>query len=104
MVVGTRDGTTVTFTPVGHVTGDPSGDPPDPRRRHPHGHSRRRRRVSDLQRREGEDLTGAAVTADAPVAVFAGNISTTYGSNVTGINSADMAHEQMPPVTSWSKS
>ena len=29
MVVGTQDGTTVKFTPVRPVTGDPSGDPPD---------------------------------------------------------------------------
>ena len=36
MVVGTRDGTVLTFSPVGPVTGDPSGDPArHPRRRHP---------------------------------------------------------------------
>ena len=47
---------------------------------------------------EGEDLTGGTVTRRRrPVAVFSGNISTSYGSHVTGINSADMAHEQMPP-------
>ncbi len=51
-----------------------------------------------------EDLTGSlvTVTAGAPVAVFAGNITTSYGSNQTGINSADMAHEQMIPLSSWS--
>ncbi len=51
-----------------------------------------------------EDLTGSliAVTSGAPVAVFSGNISTSYGSNQTGINSSDMAHEQMLPLSSWS--
>jgi len=53
---------------------------------------------------EGTDLSGTYVSADAPLAVFAGNISTTYGSSTTGINSADMAHEQMPPIKSWSTS
>ena len=104
MVVGTHDGTTVTFAPVSLVTGDPSGDPPDI----PAGgsHTVTLDDGDVFQIYSGamdEDLTGARVVATYPVAVFAGNISTTYGSNVTGINSADMAHEQMPPVTSWSK-
>ena len=105
MVVGTHDGTTVTFTPVGHVTGDPSGDPPDIPAGGTHTVSLDDGDVFQIYSGAmGEDLAGAEVGADAPVAVFAGNISTTYGSNATGINSADMAHEQMPPVTSWSKS
>jgi hypothetical protein len=106
MVVGTRDATVVTFSVVGPVTADPSGDPPDI----PAGGSYQVT-LDDgdvfqiYSGAMGEDLTGARVfSATAPVAVFAGNISTTYGLNVTGINSADMAHEQMPPVTSWSKS
>lgn len=51
-----------------------------------------------------EDLTGSFISAaaGARVAVFSGNISTSYGSNQTGINSADMAHEQMLPLSSWS--
>ena len=104
MVVGTRDGTRVTFKPVGPVTGDPSGDPPDI----PAGGAYEVM-LDDgdvfqiYSGAPGEDLTGAEVSASAPVAVFSGNISTTYGSNVTGINSADMAHEQMPPLSSWSK-
>jgi hypothetical protein len=104
MVVGTQDGTKVIFKPVGHVTLDPNGDPPEI----PAGGSETifldDGDVFQLYSgAAGEDLTGAEVWADAPVAVFAGNISTTYGSNITGINSADMAHEQMPPVTNWSK-
>jgi hypothetical protein len=54
---------------------------------------------------EGEDLTGMHISSSgAPVAVFSGNISTSYGSQVVGINSADMAYEQMPPVPAWSTS
>jgi len=54
---------------------------------------------------EGVDLSGTQIAASAPrsLAVFAGNISTTYGSAAAGINSADMAHEQMPPLASWSR-
>ena len=38
-----------------------------------------------------------------PVAVFSGNVSTAYGVvGASGINSPDMAHEQIPPVGSWS--
>jgi hypothetical protein len=103
MVVGTQAGTEVTFKPVGPVTRDPNGGTPD-------------FAVGDsltftlgdgdvfqiYSGAEDEDLTGSLVTAKAPVAVFSGNISTTYGSQVVGINSADMAHEQMPPLPSWS--
>jgi IgGFc binding protein len=52
---------------------------------------------------DGEDLTGSRVTSNRPIAVFSGNIATTYGSEVTGINSPDMAHEQMPPIVTWSE-
>ncbi len=100
MIVGTRAGTTVMFTPRSPITGGPGGDlaagTPYPF-------------VLDdgdvLQiytGGEGEDLTGSTVTASAPVAVFSGNVSTTYSSDVTGINSADMAHEEMPPLDAWS--
>jgi hypothetical protein len=105
MVVGTQDGTTVRFTPVGPVTGDPSGDLPDIPAGGTHEVMLDDGDVFQIYSGAmGEDLTGARVFSTAPVAVFAGNISTTYGSNVTGINSADMAHEQMPPLSSWSKS
>jgi hypothetical protein len=97
MVVGTKDGTYVTFTPVGAVTGDPSGDPPDIPAGGAHTVVLDDGDVFQIYSGAmGEDLTGARVSA--------GNISTTYGSDVTGINSADMAHEQMPPLSSWSKS
>ena len=55
---GHAGGTTVTFTPVGSVTGAPDGDPPTSRRRHPYGHAGRRRRVSDLQRRRRRGSDG----------------------------------------------
>jgi hypothetical protein len=51
---------------------------------------------------EGEDLSGSTIAADKPIAVFSGNISTTYGYNVDGISSADMASEQMMPIAAWS--
>ena len=105
MVVGTVDGTIVSFTPVKPVTGDPSGDPPDIPAGVTHTVTLDDGDVFQIYSgATGEDLTGARVSATAPVAVFAGNISTTYGLNITGINSADMAHEQMPPLSSWSTS
>jgi len=104
IVVATVDQTWVTFTPVGPVTADPSGLTPNIPA---HGSYQVMLDDGDVFQiysgAPGEDLTGAEVSATAPVAVFSGNISTTYGSNVTGINSADMAHEQMPPLSSWSK-
>ena len=106
MVVATQDGTTVKFTPVRSVTGDPSADPPVPDLAAGVTYTVMLDAGDVFQiysNAMGEDLTGAEVWASARVAVFAGNISTTYGFNVTGINSADMAHEQMPPLSSWSK-
>jgi IgGFc binding protein len=50
---------------------------------------------------DGDDLTGALVESDKAVAVFSGNISTTYGIAAMGISSPDLAHEQLLPVTSW---
>jgi IgGFc binding protein len=47
------------------------------------------------------DLTGTTIQADAPVAVFSGNIFTTYGYAVTGFNGGDLAEEQLPPKVSW---
>jgi hypothetical protein len=53
---------------------------------------------------EGSDLTGTEILADAPVAVFSGNMTTTYGKHdMPGVNSPDMVHEQMPPVGAWSR-
>jgi hypothetical protein len=50
---------------------------------------------------DGADLTGTEITADKPVAVFSGNVATTYGQIGIGINSADLAHEQLLPTTAW---
>ena len=50
---------------------------------------------------EAGDLSGSEIFADLPVAVFSGNVSTAYGIEAPeGINSPDMAHEQIPPVRS----
>jgi hypothetical protein len=54
-----------------------------------------------LSTEAGSDLTGSEIISDKPVAVFSGNISTTYGRTAPGINSPDMAHEQLLPETSW---
>jgi hypothetical protein len=106
IIVGTQPGTRVQFTPVTAVTGDPGQLVPPLAGGQP----------LDITLNDGdvfqiytnapdEDLTGSlvSVVSGAQVAVFSGNISTSYGSNVTGINSADMAHEQMLPLSSWSR-
>jgi hypothetical protein len=52
---------------------------------------------------DSDDLSGFEIWADVPVAVFSGNVSTAYGVvDASGINSPDMAHEQIPPIVSWS--
>jgi hypothetical protein len=52
---------------------------------------------------DADDLTGSEITADLPVAVFSGNVSTAYGVVApAGINSPDMTHEQLPPIARWS--
>jgi hypothetical protein len=56
-----------------------------------------------LSANEGDDLSGTTISSDKPVAVFAGNVSTTYGEVATGISSADMALEQMLPMAAWSR-
>ena len=51
---------------------------------------------------DGADLSGFEIWADLPVAVFSGNVSTAYGiAGASGINSPDMAHEQIPPIWAW---
>jgi hypothetical protein len=52
--------------------------------------------------RDGDDLSGSLIEADRPLALFSGNLSTTYGAQrAPGINSPDMAHEQMLPTALW---
>ena len=102
IIVGTKDGTNVTFTPARTLTNGPNGNTFPAGVPYPFT-------LDDgdvfqiYSGAPGEDLSGAVVSAkSSSVAVFSGNISTSYGSTVTGVNSADMAHEQMPPVQSWS--
>jgi hypothetical protein len=102
IIVGTKDGTNVTFTPVRTLTNGPNGTTFPAGVPYPFT-------LDDgdvfqiYSGAAGEDLSGAVVSAkSSSVAVFSGNISTSYGLTVTGVNSADMAHEQMPPVQSWS--
>jgi hypothetical protein len=49
----------------------------------------------------GGDLTGSTITADFPIAVFSGNVFTTYGNDLTGSNGGDLVMEQLPPTASW---
>jgi IgGFc binding protein len=52
---------------------------------------------------EGDDLSGSIIVTDKRVAVFSGNVATTYGLTSSGVNSADMAMEQMTPTAIWSR-
>jgi len=47
------------------------------------------------------DLTGTVVTSQMPIAVFSGNVFTTYGYDLSGSNGGDLATEQLPPTASW---
>jgi hypothetical protein len=102
LIVGTQPGTTVTFrraeSASSVVTGLPQpalGDDVFP--------------LGDgdvfqaWTAREGDDLSGSEIVSNLPIAVFSGNISTTYGRVAAGVNTPDMAHEQMPPVHAWSR-
>jgi hypothetical protein len=52
---------------------------------------------------DGDDLSGTLIDSDKPISVFSGNVVTTYGQAGPGINSPDMAMEQMLPISQWSK-
>jgi hypothetical protein len=52
---------------------------------------------------DGANLSGTEIRADRPVAVFSGNVSTTYGVMTTGISSPDLTHEQLLPARSWGR-
>jgi hypothetical protein len=100
IVVGTEDDTHLTFTSTANlrkVGGTPDLDAG--------GSFPVRLDDGDIYQvfsvENGDDLSGSTIDADHPVAVFSGNISTTYGKSATGINSPDMAHEQMLPISLW---
>ncbi len=42
-------------------------------------------------------------TPNLPVAVFSGNVTTSYGREAAGVHSPDMAHEELPPLGAWSR-
>jgi hypothetical protein len=52
----------------------------------------------------GDDLSGSAITADHPIEVLSGNTYTSYGHDMSGLNGADLAIEQVPPTSRWAKS
>jgi hypothetical protein len=51
---------------------------------------------------DDQDLSGTEIKTTQPVAVFSGNITTTYGRMGIDVQSPDMVHEQMPPTAHWS--
>jgi hypothetical protein len=105
VIIGTQDRTSVTLRPPPGVLLGPAGGAPAPDQS---GQFKLMLEDGDLfqlfSSKDGDDLTGTEITADNPIAVFSGNISTTYGRAATGINSPDMAHEQLLPVTAWGRS
>jgi hypothetical protein len=57
---------------------------------------------------EGQDLSGSEISANRPIAVFSGNIFTSYGRakedpSAGVLNTPDMAHEQMIPLRNWAR-
>jgi hypothetical protein len=52
---------------------------------------------------DGANLSGTEIRADRPIAVFSGNVSTTYGVIATGISSPDLTHEQLLPARAWGR-
>jgi len=55
-----------------------------------------------LSGNSSDDLSGTEISTSQPVAVFSGNMTTTYTKTADNVHSPDMAHEQMPPVYAWS--
>jgi hypothetical protein len=102
IIVGTQDNTRVTFTLSGTASLDVAGGTPPLA---PNESTTLTLGDGDMYQifsiNDGDDLSGSRIDADHPVAVFSGNISTTYGINATGINTPDMAHEQMLPISLW---
>ena len=49
------------------------------------------------------DLSGTDMVWNLPVAVFSGNVTTSYGREAAGVHSPDMAHEELPPLGAWSR-
>jgi len=105
VVVGTADATHVTIAPSATANLGPGGGVPPPG---PDGTLHLTLDDGDLftlySNRDGADLSGTEVSADRPIAVFSGNISTTYGITATGVSSPDLAHEQLLPVSAWGSS
>jgi hypothetical protein len=102
VIVGTQDDTHLTFQGTRSVSLDPVGGTPRSDAGTPFQIT-----LADgdfyevFTIADGDDLTGSEITADHPVAVFSGNIATTYGLAAAGINTPDMAQEQLLPETAW---
>jgi len=102
IIVGTADGTKVHFTLSATARLDPSGGAPT---LDVGGAFDLTLDDGDVYQvfsvADGDDLTGSLIDANHPVAVFSGNMATTYGHEAPGINSPDMAHEQLLPIKLW---
>jgi hypothetical protein len=99
LIVGTQPRTTVTVNLSPNAPMAVTGEPPGQSFSFPLGDGAvyQAWTGADL-----EDLSGTEISADQPIAVFSGNIVTTYGRTAPGIHSPDMAFEQLPPIASWS--
>ena len=104
LVVGTRAGTDVTLTVSADASRrrrglfpDAGGGGADSR-----SSSARARCSRSGAAATTQDLSGTEIRATEPVAVFSGNITTTYGRTGVDVQSPDMVHEQMPPTAHWS--
>jgi IgGFc binding protein len=104
VVVGTVDQTNVAIVPSATAALGPEGGAPPPDMDGKLHVTLDEGDVLTLfSSRDGADLTGTEISADQPIAVFSGNISTTYGISATGVSSPDLAHEQLLPVSDWGR-
>jgi hypothetical protein len=103
VLVGTADDTHVTISPsaTANLGPDAGLPPPDPVDNGVHFTLDEGDLFTLFSNRDGADLSGTEISSDLPLAVFSGNISTTYGITATGTSSPDLAHEQLLPVSMW---
>jgi len=102
-VVGVTDGTQVTITPTAAIvagSGIPAGTAPVTR-------TINRYEVlsisSDVKGAGANNLSGTAVHASKPVAVFAGNAATVMPAGDSPLCCADHLEQQMIPLSAWGK-
>ena len=103
LVVGTQAGTDVTLTVSANASGVVAGSFPTLAAGVPYPFKLGEGEVFQVwSGGDEQDLSGTEISASEPVAVFSGNITTTYGRTGVDVQSPDMVHEQMPPTAHWS--